>query len=110
MPYSTDNIARTLRAARQARGLTQRELSTKSGVPQGHISKIENGAVDLRLSTLVELARVLDLELTLVPRKSVSAVRAVVRGVSSLHASGARDGGEVEPVGPAYSLDDDADG
>ncbi len=79
MSYATEQIASTLRAAREAKGLSQRELSAKSGLPQGHISKIENGAVDLRVSSLVALARVLDLELTLVPRKSVSAVQSIVR-------------------------------
>ena len=52
------------------RGLV-RELSAKFGVPQSHISKIENGAVDLRTSSLVALARVLDLELELVSKKTV---------------------------------------
>ena len=79
MSYATEHIASTLKAAREYEGLTQRELSAKSGVPQGHISRIENGAVDLRVSSLVTLARVLDLELTLIPRKSVSAVKSIVR-------------------------------
>ena len=79
MTYATEHIARTLRSAREARGLSQRALSTRAGIPQSHISKIENGTVDLRLSSLVELARVLDLELELVPRKAVSAVHAIVQ-------------------------------
>ncbi len=79
MSYTTEHIASTLKTARESKGLSQRELSKKAGVPQGHISKIENGAVDLRLSSLVALARVLDLELTLVPRKAVSAVKSIVR-------------------------------
>ena len=79
MSYATEHIASTLKAAREHKGLSQRELSAKSGLPQGHISKIENGAVDLRVSSLVALARVLDLELTLIPRKSVSAVKSIVR-------------------------------
>ena len=79
MGYATEHIASTLRAARESKGLSQRELSAKSGVPQGHISKIENGAVDLRTSSLVALARILDLELLLVPRKAVSAVHSIVR-------------------------------
>lgn len=77
--YATEHIARTLKAARGAKGLSQRTLSKLVRVPQSHISKIENGAVDLRLSSLVELARVLDLELTLVPRRSVPAVQTIVR-------------------------------
>ena len=79
MNYITEEIASNLKAARESKGLSQRALSEKSGVPQGHISKIENGAVDLRLSSLVALARALDLELTLVPRKAVPAVKSIVR-------------------------------
>lgn len=80
MSYATKHIAESLKAARERKGLSQRALSAKAGVPQSHISKIENGAVDLRLSSLIELARVLDLELTLVPRKKLPAVRAIIRG------------------------------
>jgi transcriptional regulator with XRE-family HTH domain len=83
MSYSTDHIATTLKNAREAKALSQRALSELAGVPQGHISKIENGAVDLRLSSLVQLARVLDLELALVPRKSISAVNSIVRNTGS---------------------------
>lgn len=79
MNYTTDPIAKTLKHAREAKGLSQRAMSNLAGVPQGHISKIENGTVDMRVSSLIELARALDLELTLVPRKSVSAVRSIVR-------------------------------
>ena len=78
MAYATEHVARTLRNAREARGLSQRALSARAGIPQSHISKIENGVVDLRVSSLVELARVLDLDLVLVPRKAVSAVHAIV--------------------------------
>ncbi len=85
MTYETEKIASTLRTARMSKALSQRELSAKAGVPQGHISKIENGAVDLRVSSLVALARALDLELTLVPRKAVSAVQSIAR--SSTHST-----------------------
>ena len=63
-------------------GLSQRDLSTKSGVPQAQISKFENGTVDLRLSSLVALFRALGLELELVPRKSVPAVQSIVRSTA----------------------------
>ncbi len=79
MKYATEHIARTLRKAREAKGLSQRELGKKAGVPQGHISKIENGAVDLRLSSLVALARALDLELALAPRKVLPALKSLAR-------------------------------
>ena len=83
MTSATAQIATALKTARQAKGISQRALSEKARVPQSHISKIESGAVDLRLSSLVELARVLDLELTLVPRKSVPAVNSIVRSTGS---------------------------
>ena len=79
MNYAIEDIARTLKKARERKGLSQRELSTRSKVRQYQISKFENGAVDLRLSSLIELARSLDLELTLVPRKSISAVKSIMR-------------------------------
>ncbi len=69
--------------ARQARKLSQRELSAKAGVPQSHISKIENGGSDIRLSSLIELARALELELVLVPRQVLPAVQTVLRSVPS---------------------------
>ena len=75
MSYATEYIAETLKAAREAKGLSQRDLSSRAGVPQSHISKIESGVVDLRLSSLISLARVLDLELALVPRKIMPAVQ-----------------------------------
>lgn len=81
--YATEHVTSTLRAARAARGLSQRELSVNSAVPQGHISRIENGSVDLRLSNLVVLARALDLELMLVPRRSVPAVRSIAQSVTT---------------------------
>ena len=83
MAYLNDQILECLREARQRKGFSQRELSAKSGVPQSHISKIENGAVDLRVSSLVALARVLDLELELVPKNTVPAVKSIVRSSTS---------------------------
>ena len=105
MTYATEHIAQSLLQARKRKGLSQRELSAKAGVPQGHISKIESGAVDLRLSSLTALARVLDLELTLVPRTTVSAVRSIVR--SSERSIEPGGGDAIESERPAYSLDEE---
>lgn len=82
MNYATQDIIEALKAAREARGLSQRGLSQRTGVPQSHISKIENGGTDIRLSSLIELARALDLDLKLVPRKAVPAVDSVVRSTA----------------------------
>ncbi len=101
------HIIAALRAAREAKGFSQRELSAKAGVPQSHISRIERGAVDLQLSSLIELARVLDLEVMTVPRRLVPAVQSIVRGQRLSPGTGET------AVRPAYTLgeeggDDDA--
>ena len=79
MMYSTEYLADMLKSAREGKGLSQRALSEQTGVPQAHISKIENNTVDLRVSNLVKLARVLELEVVLAPRKAVPAVQSIVR-------------------------------
>ncbi len=79
MRYETHKTAESLREAREARGFSQHELSTLAGVPQAQISRIEAGAVDPRISSLVALAHALDQELVLVPRKMLPAVQSLVR-------------------------------
>ena len=82
MHESIAHIAEQLKQARQAKGLSQRALSAKAGIPQSHISKIESGAVNLQLSSLIELSRVLGLELMLVPQKAAPVAKSVVRSAS----------------------------
>lgn len=79
MGTGIEAIAADVREARIAKALTQKELGQRVGLPQSHISKIEKGTVDLKLSSLVEIARALDLEITLVPRKALPAVEGAVR-------------------------------
>ncbi|MFL0694483.1 MAG: helix-turn-helix domain-containing protein [Agrobacterium tumefaciens] len=79
MKYETQEIADRLREAREARQLSQRELSRLAGVPQAQISRIESNSVDLRLSSLVAIASALDLEIALVPRKAVPAIKSITR-------------------------------
>lgn len=74
------SIIEVLRSTRRQHGLKQSELGEKLGLPQSHISKIEQGVSDPRLSTVTEMARVLDQELVLVPRQMVSAVRSLLKG------------------------------
>jgi len=83
MNYATEKIAEALKKAREQKGLSQRALSARAGVPQSHISKIENNAVDLRLSSLTAIANALDLELALVPRKAIPAVKSITRSVGA---------------------------
>jgi HTH-type transcriptional regulator / antitoxin HipB len=75
-----NRIAQELQAARKLKGLSQAELGAKVGMPQSHISNIESGKRDLRLSSLLEIARILDLEPIFVPRILVPAVRSLIAG------------------------------
>lgn len=79
MKYETQEIADRLREAREAKYLSQRELSRLAGIPQAQISRIESNSVDLRLSSLVAIASALDVEIALIPRKAVPAVKAITR-------------------------------
>ena len=79
MKYETQEIADRLREARETRQLSQRELSRLAGVPQAQISRIESNSVDLRLSSLLAIASALDLEIALVPRKAVPAIKSITR-------------------------------
>jgi transcriptional regulator with XRE-family HTH domain len=87
MSAGIDEITARIRAARQAKALTQKELGQRVGLPQSHISKIEKGAVDLQLSSLVEIARALDLEVKLVPRRALAAVEEAVRAYGTTDAT-----------------------
>ncbi|HZC17942.1 MAG TPA: helix-turn-helix transcriptional regulator [Caulobacteraceae bacterium] len=78
--YGLQSLADTIRRARRAKGWSQRELGARAHIPQAQISRIENQEVDPQATTLLELARTLDLELLLAPRSAVTAVEAVVRG------------------------------
>lgn len=78
-------LIKQLKTARQALGLKQSELGKKLGLPQSHISKIERGATDLRLSTVTDMARILDQELVLVPRHLVPHVTSLLRGGTQEH-------------------------
>lgn len=79
MNLAIDEIAESIRAARKSKALTQKELGQRVGLPQSHISKIEKGAVDLQLSSLVEITRALDLEVKLIPRRALPAVEGAIR-------------------------------
>ena len=61
------------------RGWGQRELGSAVGLPQPHISLIESGDVVPRFDTLLDIVRVLDLDLLLVPRSLIPAVQSLIR-------------------------------
>jgi transcriptional regulator with XRE-family HTH domain len=68
-----------IKQARAKRGWGQRQLGAAVGLPQPHISAIESGEIVPRFDTLLDLVRVLDLDLLLVPRPLVPAVQSLTR-------------------------------
>ncbi len=71
-------IIEQLKIIRQKLSLKQSELGKKLGLPQSHISKIEQGITDPRLSTITDMARILDQELILVPRQLAPHVLSII--------------------------------
>lgn len=57
------SIGRRLRQLRDEQGLSQEELSARTGIPQESLSRLENGRRDPRLETLRKLAAGYNLEL-----------------------------------------------
>jgi len=74
-----DDLRHELIEERHRRGWSQVELGQRLGLPQMHISAIETGKIVPRFDTLLDLVRVLDRDLLLVPRTLVPAVQALIR-------------------------------
>lgn len=64
--------------ARKKNKLTQAILARKLGLKQGNISNIEQGNIDIRTSTLIQIARILGYEVTLVPKELQSLVKYII--------------------------------
>lgn len=99
MEYLIEELVGQLRTQREALGLSQREVAERAHMPQSHYSRVERAAVSPRLASFVELARVLDLELVLVPRKVLPAIQVTLKAAAGESSSAASK--------PAYALDSD---
>ena len=64
------NLGRLLRLERTAKRLTQKELGELSGVGINFVSQLERGKTTVRLDKLLDVLRVLGLELCLQRGKS----------------------------------------
>jgi len=58
-------IVKAMIEARKKTGLTQKQLSERTGIAQGDISKLENGNGNPSLKTLKRLATAMDMTLML---------------------------------------------
>jgi HTH-type transcriptional regulator/antitoxin HipB len=75
-----ETIIKELCQARKKKGMTQSMLARSVGLPQSHISDIERGRIDLRLSTLIQITRVLNHEITMVPRQLDMYIKSIIEG------------------------------
>lgn len=95
-------LRRALIEARKERGWSQRDLASRLGIGQRHISGIESGKIVPRYDTLVEIARMLNHDLIMVPRALVPIVQSLVRD----HLKDEPGEGEEQPL---YAADRDED-
>lgn len=97
-----EDLRQALKEAREKRAWTQRELASRLGLTQKHISGIESGKIVPRYDTLLELVRALDRDLLMVPRALVPVVQSLVRD----HLKDQPGEGEERPL---YAADGDED-
>ena len=98
-----DDLRRVLKEAREERAWTQRQLASRVGLTQKHISGIESGKIVPRYDTLLELVRALDRDLLMVPRALVPVVQSLVRD----HLTDQPGEGEERPLYAAVDADED---
>jgi transcriptional regulator with XRE-family HTH domain len=96
------DMRRALKEARKKRGWSQRELGSRLGLPQMHISGIESGKIVPRYDTLLELVRMLERDLVMIPRALVPVVQSLVRD----HLKDQPGDGEERPLYAAGEGDD----
>jgi HTH-type transcriptional regulator/antitoxin HipB len=65
---SGEAIGEWLRQCRRDRGMTQDDLSSRSGITKPQISRIEGGIVDAKLSSIFALVAAMNLDLVGGPR------------------------------------------
>ncbi len=71
------SIGQLLAAERQRQHVTQGELARSLGISAANLSRIERGR-DLRVSTLLDVARALGLEPMFLPKRAAPAVRSLL--------------------------------
>src|SRR6267143_2578552 len=83
MSYQSEELIREVQGQRVKAALSQRALAKRSGLTQAHISQIETGTLEPGLSSFIDVARALDLEIMLVPKKFLPAVQGILRQTST---------------------------
>lgn len=96
MSKSTNYITDILKKERLTKKISQSELANELRIPQSHLSKIENGKGNPSLSLIIELTRLLGLELIIIPKKHEQMISSLIRGTTTDQT-------------PLYQLNEDSD-
>jgi transcriptional regulator with XRE-family HTH domain len=79
MPTTTDHLADNIRGIREARGLSQQQISKAAGIPRATWTHLESGAGNPTLAVLIKVADALEVrldELLAPPRQPARFLRA----------------------------------
>jgi HTH-type transcriptional regulator/antitoxin HipB len=69
---SNNDLGAAIRLARKSSNLRQVDVARKASVRQALVSDIENGATTAKLDTVIRILAALDLDLSVVPRRTTS--------------------------------------
>ena len=64
------NIGKTIKLLRKEQHMTQEDLSFESGLAPRTIAQLENNGTNTRISTLIEVCKALNIELSELIRKA----------------------------------------
>lgn len=84
-------ICQSIRQRRKEKNWSQEDLAKKLGMMQRHISEIERGKVMPRLDTVLNILRILNVDLVLVPQKLVRLVQVIVDDNTHPHKKSPKD-------------------
>lgn len=69
--YMVADIMADLIAQRNILGLTQEQVAERAGLKQSAVARLESGTVTPKLDTFAKIARVLELDIRLVPKSEI---------------------------------------
>ncbi len=100
-----DQIGRRIKRLRLERNLTQQALADASGLTKGYLSKIENSSTSPPVSTLINIAKALDVGIDAIfsneePQTSITLVKAGQRPTAARN--GSAFGYSYEPLGHTF--------
>lgn len=66
---SARDLGAAIRSARDTAGLTQSDLSARAGISRSYLAQVERGRSSRLLDLVLDLLRLLDLEMVIRPRE-----------------------------------------